>query len=73
MREASELERTGREAARRWAEPVDGERRLDLLRELARGAGFEVYFDAQGQVILHTGLYLQHDGDVAPISAPCVT
>jgi hypothetical protein len=66
------LERAGRETAARWQTPPAGSRRLDLLRAFARGAGWEVYFDAHGQAVIHTGLYLQHDGEVARIAAPCV-
>jgi hypothetical protein len=69
---AQVLERAGRESAACWREPPAGARRLDLVRAFARGAGFELYFDAHGQAVLHTGLYLQHDGDVARIAAPCV-
>ena len=66
------LEARGRENARLWQEPAPGTRRLDLLRAFALGAGFELYFDAHGQAVLHTGLYLQHDGEIARIAAPCV-
>lgn len=67
-----ELEHCGRETAARWLTPAPGLRRIDLLRAFARGAGWEVYFDAQGQAVIHTGLYLQHGGEVARIAAPCV-
>jgi hypothetical protein len=66
------LERSGRECAARWQQPPPGVKRLDLVRALALGAGWEVYFDAHGQAVLHTGLYLQHDGEIARIAAPCV-
>jgi hypothetical protein len=65
------VESAARDLARRWGQPSE-QRRLDLLREFARGAGFELYFDAHGQAVLHTGFYLQGDGDVARIAAPCV-
>jgi hypothetical protein len=58
-------------AGRDQAPPPDA-RRLELLRAFARGAGWELYFDAHGQAVLHTGLYLQHDGEIARIAAPCV-
>ena len=67
-----ELESAARDLGRAWAKPADGVRRLDLVRAFARGVGWELYFDAQGQAVLHSGLYLQHDGDIAPIAAPCV-
>jgi hypothetical protein len=66
------LERAGRETAAGWQAPPAGVRRIDLLHAFARGAGFEIYFDAQGQAVIHTGLYLQHGGEVARIAAPCV-
>ena len=68
-----ELERAGRELAQAWAQPRDGVRRLDLIRALARGLGWELYFDAEGQAVVQTALYLQHDGDVARIAAPCTS
>ena len=69
---ARALELSGRENAARWQQPPPGVRRLDLVRAFALGAGWELYFDAHGQAVLHTGLYLQHDGEVACIAAPCV-
>jgi hypothetical protein len=66
------LERSGRETAALWQEPPAGVRRLELLRAFALGAGWELYFDAHGQAVLHTGLYLQHDGEIARIAPPCV-
>jgi hypothetical protein len=66
------LEQSGRDSARSWQSPPAGVRRLDLVRAFALGAGWELYFDAHGQAVLHTGLYLQHDGEVARIAAPCV-
>jgi hypothetical protein len=72
MQDEQSLERAGRELSPRWQLPPPGQRRVDLLRAFARGAGWELYFDAHGQAVLHTGLYLQHDGEVARIAAPCV-
>jgi hypothetical protein len=66
------LETSGRELASSWLEANPQVRRIDLLRAFARGAGWEVYWDAQGQAVIHTGLYLRHDGDVERIAAPCV-
>jgi hypothetical protein len=66
------LAQSGRECAARWQQPPPDARRLDLLRAFALGAGWELYFDAHGQAVLHTGLYLQHDGEIARIAAPCV-
>lgn len=66
------LEQNGRTSALLWQQPPQGVRRLDLVRAFALGAGWELYFDAHGQAVLHTGLYLQHDGEIARIAAPCV-
>ena len=46
--------------------------RLEALRRFAEAAGFDLQFDAQGQVVLHTGLYTDARGDVSRIQAPCV-
>ena len=69
---AARLEKLGRELAALWNDPPEGARRVDLLRAFALGADFELYFDPQGQALLHTGLFLQHGGEVARIAAPCV-
>jgi hypothetical protein len=65
------LEALGRELLEHCNEP-GSQRRIDLLRAFALGADFEVYFDAQGQAVLHTGFFLQHGGEIARIAAPCV-
>ena len=45
------VEQLGRRDAEHWLAPPAGARRIDLLRAFARGAGWEVYFDAHGQAV----------------------